>query len=160
MRSDMNRVIIMLLLICVMSCSPRIVVQRDTVERVNTIYKETLKDTVIYVDLPHDSLAVRTLDTTSVLSTKIATSTASVSNGILLHTLSNRTDYKPKFVVKYKDIEVVRDSLVYIHDTKVKEVERKLSWWQRTMIGCGYVLLGIICALLVYLALKICRKFF
>lgn len=63
------------------SCSPKIYpVQRDTVN-ISTEVKEVLKDTVIYVTLPQDSLLVFTRDTSSVLRIKTAVSEASVSGG-------------------------------------------------------------------------------
>lgn len=132
------------------SCSPRIYpVQRDTVNIVRTEVKEVLKDTVIYVTLPQDSLSVFTRDTSSVLRIKTAVSEASVSGGVLHHSLYSNPAYRPEIEVVYKDRIEYRDTTIYASNTEVIEVEKKLNGWQKAMMAGGYGLLMAVVTLVV-----------
>ena len=132
------------------SCSPRIyTVQRDTVNIVRTEVKEVLKDTVIYVTLPQDSLSVFTRDTSSVLRIKTAVSEASVSGGVLHHSLYSNPAYRPEIEVVYKDRIEYRDTTIYASNTEVIEVEKKLNGWQKAMMAGGYGLLMAVVTLVV-----------
>lgn len=53
---------------------------------------------------------------------------------------------------------VYRDSLVYVSNENVVEVEKQLSGWQKTMQAGGYILMGLIVAAAVFVALKIFKK--
>lgn len=71
------------------ACSPRIirVPVRDTV----TVTKvETIRDTVISVQVPEESRIIETRDTSSILETSVAVSEARLCAGILHHSLSNK----------------------------------------------------------------------
>ncbi len=73
----------------VLACSPRIiqVPVRDTV----TVTKvETIRDTVISVQVPEESRIVETRDTSSILETSVAVSEARICSGILYHSLNNK----------------------------------------------------------------------
>ena len=132
------------------SCSPRIYpLQRDTVNIVRTEVKEMLKDTVIYVTLPQDSLSVFTRDTSSVLRIKTAVSEASVSGGVLHHSLYSNPAYRPEIEVVYKDRIEYRDTTIYASNTEVIEVEKKLNGWQKAMMAGGYGLLMAVVTLVV-----------
>lgn len=140
------------------SCSPKIYpVQRDTVTQVRTEIVERLVRDTVKVTLPQDSVFVQTRDTMSVLRIKAAISEASVSGGILTHSLHSNPAYKPEIEVVYKDRVEYRDTTIYASNTEVIEVERELSGWQRTMMAGGYVLLGAV-ALLVVLGILKWRK--
>lgn len=143
---------------CAVGCSPRIVIQRDTLCTTREVIKEVLRDTTIYVTLPSDSVAVSTYDTLSVLSTKIARSTASISQGMLTHTLSNNSDYRPEIVVQYKDRIVTKDSIVVVRQDVPVEVEKKLSWWQKILQKLGYIGIGAIAAAIAWLVFKAVKK--
>lgn len=137
------------------SCSPRVFpVQRDTITHVRTEIVEQLVRDTIEVALPQDSVFVQTRDTTSVLRIRAAISEASVSGGILAHSLYSNPDYKPEIEVIYKDRVEYRDTTVYASNTEVVEVERELSGWQRTMMAGGYILLGAVMLLAVLGILK------
>ena len=130
-------------LLLLSSCSPRVFpVQRDTVTQVRTEIVERLVRDTIEVVLPQDSVYVQTKDTTSVLRIRAAVSEASVSGGILAHSLYSNPDYKPEIEVMYKDRIEYRDTTIVSSNTEVIEVEKKLSGWQRAMMAGGYGLLG------------------
>lgn len=125
------------------SCSPKVFpVQRDTVTHVRTEIVERLVRDTIKVLLPQDSVYVQTRDTTSVLRIRAAVSEASVSGGVLAHSLYSNPDYKPEIEVVYKDRIEYRDTTIVSSNTEVIEVEKQLSGWQKAMMAGGYVLLG------------------
>ena len=136
-------------------CSPKVFpVQRDTITQVRTEIVERLVRDTIEVALPQDSVYVQTRDTTSVLRIRAAVSEATVSGGILAHSLYSNPDYKPEIEVVYKDRVEYRDTTIYASNTEVVEVERKLSGWQKAMMSGGYILLGAVVLLVVLGILK------
>ena len=145
-------------LLLLSSCSPRVFpVQRDTVTYVRTEIVERLVRDTIEVALPQDSVYVQTKDTTSVLRIRAAVSEASVSGGILTHSLYSNPDYKPEIEVVYKDRIEYRDTTIVSSNTEVIEVEKQLNGWQKAMMAGGYVLLGA-AVLLVVLGILRWRK--
>ena len=137
------------------SCSPKVFpVQRDTVTQVRTEIVERLVRDTVQVILPQDSVHVQTRDTMSVLRIKAAISEASVSGGILTHSLHSNPAYKPEIEVVYKDRVEYRDTTIYASNTEVIEVERELSGWQKAMMAGGYVLLGAAVLAVVLVMLK------
>ena len=124
-------------------CSPRVFpVQRDTVTQVRTEIVERLVRDTIEIILPQDSVYVQTRDTTSVLRIRAAVSEASVSGGVLAHSLYSNPDYRPEIEVVYKDRIEYRDTTIVSSNTEVIEVEKQLNGWQKAMMAGGYVLLG------------------
>lgn len=151
----MRQMIFLTLTLLAVSCSPRVYpVQRDTVTLVRTEIVERLVRDTVEITLPQDSVHVQTRDTMSVLRIKAAISEASVSGGILSHTLYSNPAYKPEIEVVYKDRIEYRDTTIYASNTEVIEVERELSVWQRALMGGGYVLLGMAVLLIVLWILK------
>lgn len=123
------------------SCSPRIV------EKVRTeiVEKEVLKDTTIYV--PFEKVVQRnvTLDTLSILDSKLAHSEALISKGVLTHTLEQKEAQIPVKIV-YKDkIKTITDSVrieVPVKgDTIIKEVVPKWAWYLLTLFVISLVFL-------------------
>lgn len=156
----MKKTAILLAALLAASCSPKVFpVQRDTVTQVRTEIVERLVRDTVEVTLPQDSVHVQTRDTMSVLRIKAAVSEASVSGGVLTHSLHSNPAYKPEIEVVYKDRIEYRDTTIYASNTEVVEVERELSGWQRTMMAGGYVLLGAV-VLLVVLGILKWRKVF
>ncbi len=151
----MRLLIVLIAAVFATACSPRIYpVQRDTVTQVRTEIVERLVRDTVEVALPQDSTSVRTADTTSTLAIRAATSTATVSGGVLTHALYSNPNYKPEVEVVYKDRVEHRDTTIYASNTEVIEVERELSVWQRALMGGGYVLLGMAVLLIVLWILK------
>ena len=129
--------------------------------RIETRYEyiERVRDTTVYVPVPHEVEKIVTRDTVSHLSNSVAYSDAVVSGGFLYHTLINKNVSLPT-IIQIKEVEVVRDSIVYKDrvEGKIQEVNR-LTWWNKIWIYTGQVLsmlLGIvILAIIMYrLAIK------
>ena len=150
-----RQVIPVLAALLAVSCSPKVYpVQRDTVTLVRTEIVERLVRDTVEITLPQDSVFVQTRDTMSVLRIKAAISEASVSKGVLTHSLHSNPAYKPEIEIVYKDRVEYRDTTVYASNTEVIEVERELSVWQHALMGGGYVLLGMAVLLIVLWILK------
>lgn len=131
--------------------------QRDSV-RVETIERTVYKDSIIFVPLPSENDAATLPDSdTSRLETSLAESEAFVRDGQLHHSLRNKETLLP---VPVKLPSVIRQEYAYaLRDRKVVEVvevERELSWWQRTLLTLSG---GILAAAAVWLLLKL-GKFF
>ena len=109
----------------------------------------TAHDTA-YVELPVIVERVATLDTASVLENAYARSEASVSAGILRHSLETKPVSVP---VRVETREVVRDSVVYRDRVQIRtvEVERKLTLWQSLKIRLGGIAIILITIAIVYL---------
>lgn len=151
----MRQMIFLTLTLLAVSCSPQIYpAQRDTVTLVRTEIVERLVRDTVEVTLPQDSVHVQTRDTMSVLRIKAAISEASVSGGVLTHSLHSNPAYKPEIEVVYKDRIEYRDTTIYASNTEVIEVERELSVWQHALMGGGYVLFGMAVLLIVLRILK------
>lgn len=146
----MKQTIVILLVLLLSSCSPRVFpVQRDTITQVRTEIVERLVRDTIEIILPQDSVYVQTKDTTSVLRISAAVSEASVSGGVLAHSLYSNPEYKPEIEVIYKDRVEYRDTTIVSSNTEVIEVEKQLNGWQKAMMAGGYVLLGAAVVLVV-----------
>ena len=97
---------------------------------------EILKDTIIDVQIKEMYIENKTKDTLSELSTNNAFSRALWSNGILFHSLEQKGVQPTKIV--YKD-RIVVDS-IYKSVLEIKEVEKKLGWWDNMFIWVGRTL--------------------
>ena len=97
---------------------------------------EILKDTIIDVQIKEMYIENKTKDTLSILSTKNAFSRALWSNGILFHSLEQKGVQPTK--IAYKD-RIVVDS-IYKSVLEIKEVEKKLGWWDNMFIWVGRTL--------------------
>ena len=151
----MRQFLIMAVLLLLSSCSPRVFpVQRDTVTHVRTEIVERLVRDTVEVSLPQDSVYVQTKDTSSVLRIRAAISEASVSGGVLAHSLYSNPDYKPEIEVVYKDRVEYRDTTIVSSNTEVIEVEKNLSGWQKAMMAGGY---GLLVAVVLLVVLGILR---
>ena len=123
--------------------STRVEVRTETV---------TVHDTT-YVELPVVVERIQTLDTTSTLENTYARSEATVTAGILHHSLETKP---AKLPVKVEHQIVYRDSLVYRDrvETQTVEVPRQLTWWQKAKMKLGVAFLALIVITLLYLFLK------
>ena len=116
--------------------------------RIETVYET---DTV-YLEVPKIVEKVVTKDTVSVLENEFAKSAASVSDGLLAHSLETKPVQKP---VEVKTKIVYRDSIVYQDRvvTETVKVPAELSGWQKFKMKMGGWMLGIIVILIVLLIL-------
>ena len=119
-----------------------------TETRIETVYET---DTV-YLEVPQIVEKVVTKDTVSVLENEFAKSAASVSDGLLSHSLETKPVQKPVAVqtkIVYRDSIVYQDRVV----TETVEVPAELSGWQKFKMKMGGWMLGIIVTLIVLLIL-------
>ena len=118
---------------------------------------KTVHDTA-FVELPVIVERVATLDTVSVLENKYAKSAASVSGGVLTHSLETKPVREPVSVEKqivYRDSLVFRDRV----QTVTVEVEKKLTWWQTLKMRLGLVAIVLIVIVVIYFIFLIINHF-
>ena len=124
--------------LCLTACGvARPVLESDNTKvEVKTVVR-TVTDTA-YIELPVIVEKVATIDTASVLENKYAKSEASVSGGVLHHSLQTKPVREP---VSVESREIVRDSVVYRDriQTRTVEVEKKLTVWQQAKMKVGGV---------------------
>ena len=119
-----------------------------TETRIETVFKT---DTV-FLEVPKIVERVVTKDTVSVLENEFAKSAASVSDGLLSHSLETKPVQKPVEVqtkIVYRDSVIVQDRVV----TQIQEVEKELTGWQSFKMKMGGWFLGILIILIVLVIL-------
>lgn len=123
-RSNAVAVYVGLLLLLLCSCATTRYVPVNQIRHITTIER----DTIVEVVTPPESVTNTTTDTTSVIKTRYATSTATVSGGVLTH---NLTQPARKDSVKIEKIYIqVTDSVPYPVEVEVvREVVPTWSWW-------------------------------
>lgn len=146
----MNRFVPRFLLLAATSCGSlqRVAEADSTRVEVRTEIK-TVHDTA-WVELPVMVERVATLDTASVLENKYARSEASVSGGILSHSLETKPVKQPVVVESH---ETVRDSIIF-RDRVVKEdiyIEKQLNGWQKFRLRLDDATLILIAIAILYL---------
>ena len=146
----MNRFVPLFLLLAATSCGSlrRVAAVDSTRVEVRTEVK-TIHDTA-WMELPVIVERVATLDTASVLENKYARSEASVSGGILSHSLETKPVKQP---VAVESREIVRDSIVF-RDRVIQEdiyIEKQLNGWQKFRLRLGDVSLILIAIAILYL---------
>ena len=122
--------------------------------RIETVYKT---DTV-YLEVPKIVEKIVTADTVSVLENEYAKSEASVSEGLLAHSLETKPVKQPVEVqtqVVYRDSMIVKDNVI----VQTVEVEKPLSGWQSFKMAMGGWMLGIIIFMIVCVILYIVKPF-
>lgn len=148
----------LLLLLTASACSTVRTLPVQDSTRVEVRYEtKTVHDTA-YVELPVIVEKVATLDTASLLENKYAKSAASVSGGVLTHSLETKPVREPVSVEKQI---VYRDSLVYRDrvQTVTVEVEKKLTAWQTIQMRLGLVAIMIIMIVVIYSIFLIINHF-
>ena len=148
----------LLLILAASACSTvRQLPSTDSTKVEVRIVEKIVRDTA-WVELPVIIEKRATLDTSSVLENKYAKSEAQVSKGVLTHSLATKPVREP-VSVEYK--EIVRDSIVFRDriQTRTVEVEKKLSWWQKTRMNLGYVTLAALLVAITYVIILIINHF-
>ena len=141
--------------LCVACATPRQVAQSEkiiTETRIETVYET---DTV-YLEVPKIVEKVVTKDTVSVLENEFAKSAASVSDGLLAHSLETKPVQKPVEVqtkIFYRDSVIFKDVVVY----ETVEIEKELTGWQNFKMKMGGWFLGILIILIVFAILYIVK---
>ena len=102
-------------------------------------YVEKLRDTVIYVEVPVESRRVRVAADSSFLETSLATSSARVAaDGTLSHTLENKPQRQPVGVTVRDTFERESELSGSVRTERVEvPVKVPLSWFQKSLMGCG-----------------------
>ena len=118
---------------------------------------QTVHDTA-YIELPVFVERNVTRDTTSTLENPYAKSEASITDGLLSHSLQTKPTRQP---VKIEKEIVYRDSIVFRDrtETVTVEVEKKLSKWQSFKMKTGGTTLTILIIAIVTAALYLFLKF-
>lgn len=121
--------------------------QKDSV-RVDVRYQTIIVPDTVFVEIPPQIAERTTADSTSHLENDYATSDARINpDGTLFHQLATKPQKKP--VEVDKKIEQ-RDSIVYVEKSntetgqQIVEVERQLSWWEKTRIYGFYLLAALL----------------
>ena len=125
--------------------------------RVEVRYETVTVHDTAYVELPVIIEKIQTLDTTSTLENDYARSEATVTAGILSHSLETKPAQLPVPMEKeivYRDSIVFRDRVV----TEVKEVERQLTFWQQFKMRAGVAAMILTALYALYLLIRLYLK--
>ena len=152
-----NTSLILLSAVCVACATSRQAAPSEKIlveTRIETVYKT---DTV-YLEVPKIVEKIVTADTVSVLENEYAKSEASVSEGLLAHSLETKPVKQPVEVqtqVVYRDSVIVKDNVI-VHTV---EVEKELTGWQSFKMTMGGWMLGLIIFMIVCVILYIVKPF-
>lgn len=142
----MKNILLIVILVAVSACCPYRHLTTSTKDSVRVEVRtrtEFVRDTV-YRDIPALSEKVTTRDTTSHLENYYAESDACINtDGSLFHSLSTKQRREPIPIdrpVEYRDSIVYRDRAV----DRIVQIEKELSWWQKTQIRGFWALLIIL----------------
>ena len=152
-----NTSLILLSAVCVACATSRQATPSEKIlveTRIETVYKT---DTV-YLEVPKIVEKIVTADTVSVLENEYAKSEASVSEGLLAHSLETKPVKQPVEVqtqVVYRDSVIVKDNVI----VQTVEVEKELTGWQSFKMTMGGWMLGLIIFMIVCVILYIVKPF-
>lgn len=152
-----NTSLILLSAVCVACATSRQATPSEKIlveTRIETVYKT---DTV-YLEVPKIVEKIVTADTVSVLENEYAKSEASVSEGLLAHSLETKPVKQLVEVqtqVVYRDSVIVKDNVI----VQTIEVEKELTGWQSFKMAMGGWMLGLIIFMIVCVILYIVKPF-
>ena len=152
-----NTSLILLSAVCVACATSRQAAPSEKIlveTRIETVYKT---DTV-YLEVPKIVEKIVTADTVSVLENEYAKSEASVSEGLLAHSLETKPVKQLVEVqtqVVYRDSVIVKDNVI----VQTVEVEKPLTGWQSFKMAMGGWMLGLIIFMIVCVILYIVKPF-
>ena len=152
-----NTSLILLSAVCVACATSRQAAPSEKIlveTRIETVYKT---DTV-YLEVPKIVEKIVTADTVSVLENEYAKSEASVSEGLLAHSLETKPVKQPVEVqtqVVYRDSVIVKDNVI----VQTVEIEKPLTGWQSFKMAMGGWMLGLIIFMIVCVILYIVKPF-
>ena len=152
-----NTSLILLSAVCVACATARQAAPSEKIvveTRIETVYKT---DTV-FLEVPKIVEKIVTADTISVLENDYAKSEASVSEGLLAHSLETKPVKQPVEVqtqVVYRDSVIVKDNII----VQTVEVEKELTGWQSFKMAMGGWMLGLIIFMIVCVILYIVKPF-
>ena len=152
-----NFSLILLSAVCVACATARQAAPSEKIvveTRIETVYKT---DTV-FLEVPKIVEKIVTADTVSVLENDYAKSEASVSDGLLAHSLETKPMKQPVEVqtqVVYRDSVIVKDNVI----VQTVEVAKELTGWQSFKMAMGGWMIGIIIFMIVCVILYIVKPF-
>lgn len=117
--------------------------------------KETVRDTIVDVQIEREYVKQAVLDTTSTVETKYAKSTAiwHGDSGTMEHTIENKPD-SISICIQYVDrkVEVEKPAPYPVEVEKPVDrfVRMPLRWWESILVNCGGAALG--CGVLWFVA--------
>lgn len=138
--------ILLIISLLLASCTVTKYVPVETIKEVSITNQ--VRDTVIIYKPSKDSISIQTKDTISHLETSLAVSEASISDGLLKHSIKNKDSLKVK--IEYKDRIVEKIVKKEVPVEVVREVYKTPKW-------CWY-LLGLNVILLLGLIIKLVIK--
>lgn len=142
----MKRIIVIIIAaLCITGCCRGLMppASTDTRDSVRVEYRETIREVKVEVPVPVEvKVAVVRPDSTSVLYTSLAKSTASLIDGWLHHSLENRQDNKPSVTIPVKDTEHLEYKYKEVIKNVPYPVEIPLTWWQKFRMNVGGWALG------------------
>ena len=150
-----NFILVLFSALCVACATARQAAPSEKIQietRIETVYQT---DTV-YLEVPQIVEKIVTADTVSVIENYYAMSSASVSDGLLSHSLETKPVQQPVQVqtkIVYRDSVVFKDVVVY----ETVEVEKELTGWQFFKMKMGGWFLGILIILIVFAILYIVK---
>lgn len=128
-------------MLIIASCSPRIVTvavhDTTTVTRI-----ETVRDTIISAPLPIESVIISTPDTTSTVETSLATSTATITDGHLRHSIENKhaSISIPAKILERQEV-IYRTREIPVTVEVPKPYIPKWAWWAIAYAGVTTLLI-------------------
>ena len=132
------------------SCKTKYVPVETTITKV-----ETIRDTVVNVQLEKEYIHVSVKDTVSFLETKYAESTAAWhgNTSLLEHSIKNK-EAPIEIQVQYIDKETIKEVQMPYEVIKEISVEKDLTKWQKLRINIGNILLISLSVLVVFFIFK------
>lgn len=149
-------VLVMIVLVLLTGCChqrPAPIESKRDSTAIHVQYRIVWRKGLVDFPIPDIRKEVTTQDTTSFLENDFSESTASVSGGVLTHSLNT----KPREIQVEVDVpHERRDSTIYVYQdiVKIKEVEKPLSWWQQTQINGFWLMLIAITLFILWRKLK------
>ena len=133
------------LLSLVVSCAtPKVVLEQKDSTVINIKDSIRFRDSLVLVPIPEGTDKAKLQDTdTSFLQTSVAESEAFVKDGVLHHSLRNRSEAViPIRITIPERIRTEEKGLTrYLKQVERVEVEKELSRWQRFLQGLGWTAL-------------------
>jgi len=139
--------IILLFSACRTQQLPPAIHEQSEVVRIE--YREFLRDTTIYVQLPVEVIERVTDDTISMVETSLARCVAQLRGGLLWHSIENVAEPFPVEIV-YRDREIVRDSIVREFISEPYLVPREFTRWQSYLLVMGQIFFGLLALAFVF----------
>lgn len=156
----MKRLALMLAMLIASCAAPKVAqdYQRDSII---TIIRDTtiFRDSIVYVTVEADDKAAILPDIdTSYLATNYAESKAYVADGLLFHSIRNKSNalIPVNVTIPFTLHTEQKHSISDRAKTEIVEVEKELGWWQQTVLTVGYVCIAL---LLIFVLIKVFKTY-